>query len=75
LTNTIDKTGEPLDHSIIRLVIVISSILRGGKLKYEPWDEMESTLALVDAVKSDAMEAGFLTGQTDIDKAAHPIQR
>jgi sugar/nucleoside kinase (ribokinase family) len=45
-------------------------VLRGDKLKYEPWDEMQSTLAQVDVVKSDAMEAEFLTGETDIYKAA-----
>lgn len=45
-------------------------VLRGMELKYEPWDEMQSTLALVDVVKSDAVEAEFLTGETDIQKAA-----
>jgi sugar/nucleoside kinase (ribokinase family) len=45
-------------------------VLRGAELKYELWNEMESTLALVDVVKSDAVEAEFLTGQTDILKAA-----
>lgn len=45
-------------------------VLRGTELKYEPWDEMESTLALVDVVKSDAVEAEFLTRETDIHKAA-----
>ena len=45
-------------------------VLRGEELKYEPWDEMVSTLALIDVVKSDAVEAEFLTGETDIHKAA-----
>lgn len=45
-------------------------VLRGVELKYEPWAEMESTLAFVDVVKSDAVEAEFLTGETDIYKAA-----
>ena len=45
-------------------------VLRGVDLKYEPWDEMQSTLALIDVVKSDAVEAEFLTGETDIYKAA-----
>ena len=44
-------------------------VLRGVELKYEPWDEMQSTLAYVDVVKSDAVEAEFLTGETDIFKA------
>ena len=33
-------------------------VLRGAELKYELWDEMQSTLALVDVVKSDAVEGG-----------------
>lgn len=45
-------------------------VLRGADLKYEPWDEMSATLAQVDVVKSDAVEAEFLTGETDIFKAA-----
>lgn len=45
-------------------------VLRGVELNYEPWDEMGSTLAHVDVVKSDAVEAEFLTGETDIFKAA-----
>lgn len=45
-------------------------VLRGADLKYEPWDEMRSTLALIDVVKSDAVEAEFLTGEKDIYKAA-----
>lgn len=45
-------------------------VLRGVELMYEPWEEMQSTLAHVDVVKSDAVEAEFLTGETDIFKAA-----
>jgi sugar/nucleoside kinase (ribokinase family) len=45
-------------------------VLRGEELKYEPWQEMRTTLAQVDIVKSDAVEAEFLTGETDIRKAA-----
>jgi sugar/nucleoside kinase (ribokinase family) len=45
-------------------------VLRGTELKYEPWPEMVTTLAQVDVVKSDAAEAEFLTGETDIYKAA-----
>src|SRR5687767_8404941 len=45
-------------------------VLRGTELKYEPWDEMASTLSVIDVVKSDAVEAEFLTGETDIHKAA-----
>jgi sugar/nucleoside kinase (ribokinase family) len=45
-------------------------VLRGNDLKYEPWEEIQSTLSHVDVVKSDAVEAEFLTGETDIFKAA-----
>jgi sugar/nucleoside kinase (ribokinase family) len=45
-------------------------VLRGAELKYELWDEMGSTLALLDVLKSDAVEAEFLTGETDLHKAA-----
>lgn len=45
-------------------------VLHGQELKYEPWEEMAATLAFVDIVKSDAVEAEFLTGETDIRKAA-----
>lgn len=45
-------------------------VLRGMELKYEPWEEMQATLSLLDVVKSDAVEAEFLTGETDIYKAA-----
>ena len=45
-------------------------VLRGQELKYEPWGDMRSTLAAVDVVKSDAVEAEFLTGETDIYRAA-----
>jgi sugar/nucleoside kinase (ribokinase family) len=45
-------------------------VLRGQELKYEPWDEMKPTLACLDILKSDAVEAEFLTGETNIFKAA-----
>jgi sugar/nucleoside kinase (ribokinase family) len=45
-------------------------VLRGETLNYESWPEMEKTLARVDVVKSDAVEAEFLTGESDIRKAA-----
>lgn len=45
-------------------------VLRGENLLYEPWEEMERVLATVDILKSDAVEAHYLTGETDIEKAA-----
>lgn len=45
-------------------------VLRGQSLVYEPWDEMPGVLACLDILKSDAVEAEFLTGEADIYKAA-----
>ncbi len=45
-------------------------VLHEGKLVYEHWPEMRDMLALVDIVKSDAVEAEFLTGEKNIHKAA-----
>jgi sugar/nucleoside kinase (ribokinase family) len=41
-----------------------------GRLKYERWPEQADILALIDILKTDAVEAGFLTGESDIHKAA-----
>ncbi|MHC1739808.1 MAG: PfkB family carbohydrate kinase [Anaerolineaceae bacterium] len=45
-------------------------VLRGTELNYEPWPEMAETLSHVNIVKSDMVEAEFLTGETDVLKAA-----
>lgn len=45
-------------------------VLCGHELRYEPWEEMGATLSLLDVLKSDAVEAEFLTGETDLHKAA-----
>lgn len=45
-------------------------VLRDQHLRYEPWDEMAETLAEVTILKSDAVEAEYLTGESDIYKAA-----
>ena len=45
-------------------------VLRGQNLAYEPWEEMQTTLLHIDVLKSDAVEAEFLTGESDIYKAA-----
>ena len=45
-------------------------VLRGKNLDYEPWNEIKTTLAYLDIVKSDVVEAEFLTGELDIYKAA-----
>lgn len=45
-------------------------VLRDQNLVYEVWDEMQETLSYLDVLKSDAVEAEFLTGEADIYKAA-----
>lgn len=45
-------------------------VLKGDQLNNEPWPEMPETLAYVDILKSDAVEAEFLTGERDVRKAA-----
>lgn len=45
-------------------------VLKGQSLVYEAWDEMHETLPYLDVLKSDAIEAEFLTGEADIYKAA-----
>jgi sugar/nucleoside kinase (ribokinase family) len=44
--------------------------LRGEKLEHEPWPEMEAVLSQLDILKTDGKEADFLTGQSDVVKAA-----
>jgi sugar/nucleoside kinase (ribokinase family) len=41
-----------------------------GRLAYEAWPEQAAVLALVDVLKTDAVEAEFLTGHSDIRAAA-----
>lgn len=45
-------------------------VLHGEVLVYEPWDEMTAVLKHLDILKSDAVEAEYLTGEKDIEKAA-----
>jgi sugar/nucleoside kinase (ribokinase family) len=45
-------------------------VLENSTLVYKPWEEMDAVLANLDILKSDAVEAEFLTGEKDIFKAA-----
>jgi sugar/nucleoside kinase (ribokinase family) len=45
-------------------------VLRGRTLVYEPWEEMPAVLRNLDILKSDAVEAEYLTGEADIHRAA-----
>jgi sugar/nucleoside kinase (ribokinase family) len=44
-----------------------------GRLAYESWPEMQQVLALVDVLKSDAVEGEFLTGETDLHAIARKL--
>ena len=50
-------------------------VLQGQDLIYEPWKDMEITLPHLDILKSDSVEAEFLTGETDIYKAAQAYSK
>ncbi|RPI80285.1 MAG: hypothetical protein EHM41_23015, partial [Chloroflexi bacterium] len=50
-------------------------VLRDQSLLYEPWNEMEEVLSQVDILKSDAVEAEFLTREKDLFKAAKIFAR
>jgi sugar/nucleoside kinase (ribokinase family) len=45
-------------------------VLRGEALVYEPWPAMPEVLRQLDILKTDAVEAAYLTGEQDIEKAA-----
>jgi sugar/nucleoside kinase (ribokinase family) len=45
-------------------------VLREQSIVYEPWDEMQTVLGCLDILKSDAVEAEYLTGTADIHRAA-----
>jgi sugar/nucleoside kinase (ribokinase family) len=44
-----------------------------GRLAYEAWPEMKQVLALIDVLKSDAVEGEFLTGETDLHAIARKL--
>lgn len=45
-------------------------VLRDESLVYEPWPEMPDVLQNLDILKTDAVEAAYLTGEDNIEKAA-----
>jgi sugar/nucleoside kinase (ribokinase family) len=45
-------------------------VLRGEALVYEPWPAMPEVLRHLDILKTDAVEAAYLTGEQDFEKAA-----
>ena len=45
-------------------------VLQDELLVYQPWPDMELVLQNLDILKTDAVEAEYLTGETDIERAA-----
>jgi len=45
-------------------------VLQGQDLTFQPWEAMSEVLQLLDIFKADIKEAGFLTGTSDLYKAA-----
>jgi len=45
-------------------------VLRDETLVYEPWPQMPEVLRNLDILKTDAVEAAYLTGEDNIEKAA-----
>ena len=48
-------------------------VAHDGRLVYEAWPEQQAVLAFVDVLKTDAVEAEMLTGETDIRVAARAL--
>ena len=64
---TLKKKGGLLCADLQGFIRVVSA---SGQLEYRPWPEQAEILGLVDILKTDAVEAEFLTGEKDIHKAA-----
>jgi sugar/nucleoside kinase (ribokinase family) len=67
-------TVEAMKRRCRRLALDVQGFVRvvtpEGRLAYEAWPERDGVLALIDILKTDAVEAEFLTGTADIRKAA-----
>lgn len=50
-------------------------VLQGQSLVYEAWEEMEEALPYLNVLKSDAVEAAHLTGETNLRNAAHEFAK
>lgn len=70
VVKTIRERARLLGVDVQGFVRIVTS---EGKLTYQGWPEMSEVLALVDVLKTDAVEAEFLTGQSDIRVAARQL--
>ena len=52
----------------------VRTVAPDGRLRYEAWTERDAVLALVDILKTDAVEAEFMTGTADIREAARILR-
>ena len=63
-------TGSTIGADVQGFVRVVGE---GGRLLYAAWPEQRAVLELVDVLKTDAVEAEFLTGESDIRRAASTL--
>lgn len=70
VVKTIRERARLLGVDVQGFVRIVTS---EGKLAYQGWPEMSEVLSLVDVLKTDAVEAEFLTGQTDMRVAARRL--
>jgi len=72
----LDVIGE-LRRKAARLAVDIQGFLRvvseDGTLRATDWEEREAVLGQVDVLKADVVEAGLLTGEPDLERAARKI--
>ena len=68
------KTVRAMKERSERLALDVQGFVRvvtpEGRLAYAPWPERELVLGMTDILKTDAVEAEFLTGTADIREAA-----
>jgi len=52
----------------------VRSVSPDGRLTGDEWEEKEEVLSRIDILKTDAVEAEILTGETDIRSASHALK-
>ncbi len=71
------STVRAMKERSTRLALDVQGFVRivspEGRLRYEAWPERDTVLAMVDILKTDAVEAESLTGTADIREAARML--
>ncbi len=71
------ETVQAMKARCERLALDVQGFVRvvtgEGRLAYAPWPERELVLGMTDILKTDAVEAEFLTGTADIREAARTL--